>query len=303
MLFSNVVLRTEIPGARLRSRGKVRDIFEAGDNLLFVASDRISAFDVVMEEGIPAKGIVLTQISKYWFSKMTDIVPNHFITDDVSQYPPPFNQHQALLKGRSMLVKKADPLPVECIVRGYLAGSGWKEYKTSGTLHKVPLPEGLVESDRLPEPVFTPSTKAQEGHDENISFEEMKEMIDPALAETVRDISLQIYKRAVGIAEKKGIIIADTKFEFGLIDGELLLIDELLTPDSSRFWPMDKYTPGKSQPSYDKQYVRDYLESLQWNKMPPPPPLPKEVVQNTSRKYQEILEILTGKTVEEILTE
>ncbi len=302
MLFSNVVLRTEIPGAKLRNRGKVRDIYEADENLIIVASDRLSAFDVVMEEGIPAKGIVLTQISKFWFRQMDDIVPNHFITDDVSQFPAPFNQHKALLKGRSMLVHKAEPLPVECIVRGYLAGSGWKEYKSSGTLHGVPLPEGLQESDRLPEPMFTPSTKAEEGHDRNISFEEMKQIIDPNLAELIREKSLLIYQRAVEVAEKKGIIIADTKFEFGLSEGELLLIDELLTPDSSRFWPMDQYQPGKSQPSYDKQYVRDYLESLPWNKMPPPPTLPREVVQNTSRKYQEILKILTGKTVEEILT-
>lgn len=303
MIFSNVVIRTEIPGAKLRNRGKVRDIYEADEDLLIVASDRLSAFDVVMEEGIPAKGIVLTQISKFWFRQMNDIIPNHFITDEVSHFPPPLNQHKSLLKGRSMLVQKAEPLPVECIVRGYLAGSGWKEYKTDGTLHGVPLPEGLKEADRLPEPMFTPSTKAEEGHDRNISFEEMKEIIDPNLAELIRKKSLLIYQRAVQIAEEKGIIIADTKFEFGLKDGELLLIDELLTPDSSRFWPMDQYQPGKSQPSYDKQYVRDYLESLPWNKMPPPPSLPREVVENTSRKYQEILKILTGKTVEEILTE
>ncbi len=290
--MKNVILKTEILNAKLLNRGKVRDLYEAGDNLLIVATDRISAFDVVMNEGIPSKGMVLTQLSKFWFSQTEDIVANHFITDDVSKFPAPFNAHGDILQGRSMLVKKAKPLPAECIVRGYLAGSGWKEYRKTQTLHKMPLPSGLLESSRLPEAVFTPSTKAEEGHDENITFEEMLDLIEKPLAEAVREKSLQIYNKAVKIAEEKGIIIADTKFEFGVMDGELILIDEVLTPDSSRFWPKDQYQPGKSQPSYDKQYVRDFLETLDWDKTPPPPVLPGVVVENTSRKYLEILNIL-----------
>lgn len=292
-----ILLKTDIPGAQLRNRGKVRDIYDAGEHLLIVASDRISAFDVVMAEGIPGKGAVLTQISKFWFSLTRDLVPNHFVTDEVREFPPPFNRYPEQLQGRAMLVKKAQPLPVECIVRGYLAGSGWKEYRKSGTLHKTRLPAGLQESSRLPEPLFTPSTKAEEGHDENITFEEMLKLVNREIAEAAREKSLQIYRRGVEVAEEKGIIIADTKFEFGLVDGELILIDEALTPDSSRFWPKEQYQPGKSQPSYDKQYLRDYLETLDWGKTPPPPELPETVVQNTSRKYQEILRILTGKSV------
>ena len=290
--MSKVVLKSEIPGAKLLNRGKVRDLYEAGDDLLIVASDRISAFDVVMDEGIPSKGMVLTQISKFWFSQTEKIVANHLITDDVSKYPAPFNQHADILEGRSMLVKKARPLPVECIVRGYLAGSGWKEYGKSQTLHKMPLPAGLQNSSRLPEAVFTPSTKAEEGHDENITFDEMLDLVEKPLAEAVREKSLQIYTHAAEIAEEKGIILADTKFEFGLVGDELILIDEVLTPDSSRFWPKDQYAPGKSQPSYDKQYLRDYLETLDWDKTPPPPTLPEEVIKNTSSKYLEILKIL-----------
>lgn len=297
MSIPNILLKTDIPGARLRNRGKVRDIYDAGEHLLIVASDRISAFDVVMAEGIPGKGAVLTQISKFWFSLTRDVVPNHFVTDEVQEFPAPFNRYPEQLQGRAMLVKKAQPLPVECIVRGYLAGSGWKEYRKSGTLHKMNLPAGLQESSRLPEPLFTPSTKAEEGHDENITFEEMLKLVDREIAGAAREKSLQIYRRGVEIAEEKGIIIADTKFEFGLLNGELILIDEALTPDSSRFWPKDQYQPGKSQPSYDKQYLRDYLETLDWDKTPPPPPLPETVVQNTSLKYREILRILTGKTV------
>ncbi len=287
----NVVLKTEISGATLLNRGKVRDIYDAGDALLIVTTDRISAFDVVMAQGIPMKGIVLTQLSKFWFSQTQGIVKNHFITDDAAAFPAPFNQHAEMLAGRAMLVKKATPLPAECIVRGYLAGSGWKEYRTSGTLHKMELPAGLHNSSKLPEPVFTPSTKAEAGHDENITFAEMLQFIEKPLAEKVRDYSLQIYKHAAKIAEGKGIIIADTKFEFGLLDDELILIDEALTPDSSRFWPMDRYQPGRSQPSFDKQYLRDYLETLDWDKTPPPPPLPDEIVANTSKKYQEIAKI------------
>ncbi len=296
-IVANVLLKSDIPGARLRNRGKVRDIYDAGEHLLIVASDRISAFDVVMAEGIPGKGAVLTQISKFWFSLTRDLVPNHFVTDEVREFPAPFNRYPDQLQGRAMLVKKAQPLPVECIVRGYLAGSGWKEYRKSGTLHKTRLPAGLQESSRLPEPLFTPSTKAEEGHDENITFEEMLKLVNHEIAEAAREKSLQIYRRGVEVAEEKGIIIADTKFEFGLVDGELILIDEALTPDSSRFWPKEQYQPGKSQPSYDKQYLRDYLETLDWGKTPPPPELPETVVQNTSRKYQEILRILTGKSV------
>lgn len=300
-MYPDVVLQTKIPGAKLINRGKVRDIYDAGEHLMIVTSDRISAFDVVMEEGIPAKGLVLTQISKFWFSKSEHIIKNHFVTDKVEEFPMPFNQYASLLKGRSMLVRKADPLPAECIVRGYLAGSGWKEYRQSGTLHGMELPEGLQNSSQLPTPLFTPSTKAEEGHDENINFEQLLEILDRETAEAVRDKSIGIYGLGVDTAAEKGIIIADTKFEFGTIDGELILIDEALTPDSSRFWPMDLYTPGRSQPSYDKQYLRDYLETLDWGKTPPPPKLPEEVVHNTSNKYQEILRILTGKSIEDIL--
>ncbi len=302
-MFPDVVMKTEIPGATLLNRGKVRDIYDAGEYLIIATSDRISAFDVIMDQGIPAKGIVLNQVSKFWFQKFGDKVANHFITDNVADFPAPFNQHKDMLQGRAMLVRKAAPLPVECIVRGYLAGSGWKEYRQSQTLHKMPLPEGLQNSSRLPEPVFTPSTKAEEGHDENITFAEMCELVEPSLAEKVRDLSLSIFSMGVEVAAKSGIIIADTKFEFGMYDGELMLIDEVLTPDSSRFWPEDLYAPGKSQSSFDKQYLRDYLETLDWDKTPPPPLLPQEVVENTSKKYQEILKILTGKSIEQVLSE
>lgn len=301
MITPDTVLKTEIPGARLFNRGKVRDIYIANDNLLIVASDRISAFDVVMKEGIPGKGIVLTQISKFWFEQTAEITPNHFITDSVTEFPEPFNQHEKILKGRSMLVKKSLPLPVECIVRGYLAGSGWKEYRKQGTLHQQSLPDGLQESAKLPEPLFTPSTKAEEGHDLNITYDDMVEMVGEELSPQIRDTSLKIYKRGLEIADQKGIIIADTKFEFGHMGDGILLIDEVLTPDSSRFWPKELYSPGKSQPSLDKQYVRDFLETLDWDKTPPPPTLPEEVVYNTSKKYQEILRILTGRTLEEFV--
>jgi len=300
-VFPEVVFSTNIEGSNLVNRGKVRDIYEVGDYLLIVASDRISAFDVVMKEGIPGKGIVLTQISKFWFNHVKGIVNTHFVTDVVSEFPDPFNKYENTLKGRAMLVKKSKPLPVECIVRGYLAGSGWKEYRRQGTLHKQKLPPGLLESSQLPTPLFTPSTKAEEGHDENITFDEMTKLVDKALAEKVRNLSINIYKRGVEIASERDIIIADTKFEFGQMDDEILLIDEVLTPDSSRFWPKKNYTSGKSQPSLDKQYVRDYLETLDWDKTPPPPTLPENVVKNTSLKYQEILKILTGKTLEDFI--
>lgn len=299
--MSSVIMKTEIPGAQLITRGKVRDIYDAGNFLLFVASDRISAFDVVMDSGIPYKGIVLTQISKYWFEKTRDIIENHFISDKVNHYPKPYREHPELLKGRSMLVKKANPFPAECITRGYLAGSFWKEYQKSNVLFGNELPENLKNSGRLPSPIFTPSTKASSGHDINISYQEMMELVDEPTARKLKAISLALYRTGVQDAEAKGIIIADTKFEFGLLNNQILLIDEVLTPDSSRFWPASGYKPGQNQPSLDKQYLRDYLETLDWDKTPPPPPLPDEIVHNTSKKYQEILKILTGKTVEEIL--
>ena len=301
MFTPNVILKTEIPGAKLFNRGKVRDIYDVDDKLLIVASDRISAFDVVMNEGIPGKGIVLTQISKFWFEQTAEITSNHFITDKVSEFPKPFNEYEEVLKGRSMLVRKSIPLPVECIVRGYLAGSGWKEYRNEGTLHKQSLPSGLQESSKLPEPLFTPSTKAEEGHDINITYNDMVELVGKKLSPQIKETSLKIYKRGLEIANQKDIIIADTKFEFGHSGDKIILIDEILTPDSSRFWPKELYSPGKSQPSLDKQYVRDFLETLDWDKAPPPPTLPEEVVHNTSKKYQEILEILTGKTLEEFV--
>ena len=289
--MANVVLKTDIPGAKLLNRGKVRDIYDAGDALLFVTTDRISAFDVIMAQGIPMKGIVLTQLSKFWFSQTGDIVANHFITDNITEYPAPFNQHGELLRGRSMLVKKTQPLPVECVVRGYLAGSGWKEYREFQTLHETPLPAGLLNGSQLPQPLFTPATKAESGHDENISFERMLTIVDQQTAEAVRDYSLQLYTHGAKTAAKKGIILADTKFEFGILDGEIILIDEVMTPDSSRFWPKEFYAPGKSQQSFDKQYLRDYLETLDWDKTPPPPPLPDEIIENTSKKYLEIARI------------
>lgn len=299
--MSDVILKTEILGAKLLNRGKVRDIYDAGDNLLFVTTDRISAFDVVMDSGIPYKGIVLSQISKYWFEKTKGIVDNHFVTDDVEKYPKPFNQQAELLKGRSMLVKKANPFPVECIVRGYLSGSAWKDYQKSHLLSGYTLPENLQNSSKLPTPLFTPSTKAESGHDINISYDEMQKMVSPEIGRKLKILSLAVYGAGVQEAEKKGIIIADTKFEFGLLSGKIFLIDEVLTPDSSRFWPAEKYQPGRNQPSLDKQYLRDYLESLDWDKTPPPPPLPEEIVENTSKIYQEILKIITGKTVKQIL--
>jgi phosphoribosylaminoimidazole-succinocarboxamide synthase len=299
--MSDVILKTEIPGAKLLNRGKVRDIYDAGDNLLFVTTDRISAFDVVMDSGIPYKGIVLSQISKYWFEKTKGIIENHFITDDVEKYPKPFNQQAGLLKGRSMLVKKANPFPVECIVRGYLSGSAWKDYQKSHLLSGYTLPENLQNSSKLPTPLFTPSTKAESGHDINISYDEMQKMVSTEIGRKLKVLSLAVYSAGVQEAEKKGIIIADTKFEFGLLSSKILLIDEVLTPDSSRFWPAEKYQPGRNQPSLDKQYLRDYLESLDWDKTPPPPPLPAEIVENTSKIYQEILKIITGKTVKQIL--
>jgi len=291
------VMRTEFEGVKPPARGKVRDIYDLGDRLLLVASDRISAFDVVLPEGIPGKGRVLNTISVYWFGQTRDIIPNHLISTDVGDYPEEFRKYGDVLEGRSMLVKKTKPLPVECIVRGYVAGSGWKEYKRSGSICGIPLPPGLLESSRLDTPIFTPSTKAEAGtHDENISFERAAGLLGRELAEKVGEVSIALYSRARDIAEKKGIIIADTKFEFGIDEksGGLILIDEVLTPDSSRFWPTDEYRPGGPQKSFDKQFVRDYLETLDWDKKPPAPSLPPDVVRKTSEKYIEALERLAG---------
>jgi len=281
------VLRIELPGIKPIRSGKVRDIFDLGDNLLLVASDRVSAFDVVLPTGIPEKGKILTQVSLFWFKQMEDIIQNHLISADVEDFPAVCQPGRELLKGRSMLVRKAKPLPVECIVRGYLSGSGWKEYQKTGMISGIRLPEGLLESSRIEQPIFTPSTKAEIGeHDENITFEKMQEIIGPELALRVRDISINIYKRAVEVALTKGIIIADTKFEFGMDEeGRLILIDEALTPDSSRFWPLEGYTPGRGQESYDKQYVRDYLLSINWETLPKVPELPEEVIKKTSDIY------------------
>lgn len=293
----SVVLQTSFDGAKPPRRGKVRDIYDLGDRLLIVASDRISAFDVVLPEGIPGKGRVLNQISKYWFSQTEDIVPNHLISTEVADFPEEFRKHGGVLEERSMLVRKTKPLPVECIVRGYITGSGWKEYQKSGSVCGIPLPEGLVESSKLEDPIFTPSTKAEEGaHDENITFEQAAGLIGDELARKVRDVSIALYSRARDIAEGKGIIIADTKFEFGIDEetGELILIDEALTPDSSRFWPKDEYKPGGSQKSFDKQYVRDYLESINWDKKPPAPSLPDEIILKSAEKYNEALKRLAG---------
>ena len=289
------VLNTEFPDISLLRRGKVRDIYDAGEYLLLVATDRISAFDVVLPDGIPGKGRVLTRISIFWFRQMEDIVPNHIVATDVKYFPERLHKYSDILEGRSMLVKKTRPIPVECIVRGYLSGSGWKEYKETGRVCGVELPEGLVESSKLAEPIFTPSTKAEEGHDINISFAEAEGIVGVKLAQKLRDASLRIYGKAREIAEERGIIIADTKFEFGLYGDEFMIIDEILTPDSSRFWSLKDYVPGQSQDSYDKQIVRDYLLGLAWNKTYPGPPLPKEILEKTALRYREILKIITGE--------
>ena len=293
--MSAPVLTTDLPGFP-RRQGKVRDIYDLGDQLLLVASDRISAFDVVMSQPIPDKGRILTRLSAFWFRLLAPLTPNHLVSLKVDDFPPACRPYRELLQGRTMLARKCRPLPVECIVRGYLSGSGWAEYRQTGAVGGLPLPPGLVESQQLPEPLFTPSTKAELGtHDENISLEQMAASVGPQLAARIKDLSLNLYRRALDWAEPRGIIIADTKFEFGLADGELLLIDEVLTPDSSRFWPQEDYRPGGPQKSYDKQYLRDYLESLGWNKKPPPPPLPPEVIANTRARYLQALQALTGE--------
>lgn len=273
--------------------GKVRDIYEAGDHLIIVASDRISAFDCILPTPIPDKGKILTQLSLFWFEKTKQLLPNHLISAEVQDFPSPFNQFKSELAGRSMLVKRAEVLPIECVVRGYLAGSGWKEYQKAQSVCGVPLPSGLRESDKLPQPIFTPTTKAQAGHDLPITWEQTVELVGEDKATKARDASLSLYSFAADYASQKGIIIADTKFELGLYEGELILVDEVLTPDSSRFWDMEKYAPGRAQESFDKQFVRDYLETLVWDKMPPAPELPPEIVQGTAAKYREALERLT----------
>ena len=293
--MTQIVTETNCPELKLVNRGKVRDIYDLGEHLLIVTSDRISAFDVIMAEGIPQKGRVLTEISKFWFDQMSDLVPHHLISTDVSDFPTITHQYREQLEGRSMLAKKAKPLPIECIVRGYLSGSGWKEYQQQGSLCGIELPAGMVQSDKLPKTLFTPSTKAELGeHDENITFDQAAELCGRELTQKVSDISIAIYERARDLAATKGIIIADTKFEFGLIDGQLIWIDEALTPDSSRFWPKDLYQPGSAQPSFDKQFLRDYLETLDWNKQAPPPKLPAEIVRKTGEKYLEALKRLTA---------
>lgn len=290
--MTTVVWQTDFPGLKLASRGKVRDIYEVGDDLLIVATDRLSAFDVVLPTPIPDKGRVLTQLSLFWFKTLADVLPHHVLS--ATEFPPPADVYSQQLAGRSMLCRKTRPLPIECVVRGYLAGSGWKDYRTSGKVCGVALPPGLRESDRLPAPIFTPSTKATSGHDENISFDEVVARVGGERAEELRSVSLEIYRRAAAYAEPRGILLADTKFEFGLIGDQLIWIDEALTPDSSRFWPAQGYQPGRSQPSFDKQYVRDYLESIGWNKQPPGPQLPPEVVERTRAKYREAYRLLAG---------
>jgi phosphoribosylaminoimidazole-succinocarboxamide synthase len=291
------IFETCLPGIELRARGKVRDIYAAGDCLVIVATDRLSAFDYILPTPIPYKGSVLTALTIFWLDLLHDIVPNHFVSADVSDYPKEFLPYREQLEGRSMLVRRAGMIEVECVARGYLSGSGWKDYRRDGHICGIPLPAGLRESDRLPHPIFTPASKAQSGHDENISFEKVANQIGDALAGQLGALTLAIYARADAYAETRGIIIADTKFEFGFVADELVLADEVLTPDSSRFWPRDKYRPGGPQPSFDKHYVRDYLESVQWNKQPPAPALPPEVIEQTSNKYQEAYRLLTGKSL------
>ena len=289
---SRVIRETQFAGLTPAARGKVRDIYDLGDKLLIVATDRLSAFDVVLPTPIPDKGRVLTQLSLFWFDLLKDVIPNHVLS--AADFPAPFDAHREELAGRSMVVRKTQPLAIECVVRGYVSGSGWKDYRSTGKICGIALPQGLRESDRLPEPLFTPSTKATSGHDENISFEQAATLIGKDLAARVRDVSLEIYRRAAAYAEPRGVILADTKFEFGLLEGELIWIDEALTPDSSRFWPARQYKPGGAQPSFDKQFVRDYLERIQWPKTPPGPDLPSDVVAATRAKYREAYRILVG---------
>jgi len=288
---------TDFKDLKLLKRGKVRDVYDLEDKLLIVATDRISCFDVVLPTAIPYKGEILTRLSVFWFEFTKDIIPNHLISADIKDYPSPLKKYEQVLRGRSMLVKKTNPLPIECVVRGYLSGSGWKEYREKGSVCGVKLPEGLKESDKLPEPVFTPATKEEKGHDINVSESYLIERFGEVLISKIKEVSLALYRKASLYTEEKGVIIADTKFEFGLLGEELILIDEVLTPDSSRFWPKDDYSPGGPQPSFDKQFVRDYLETLNWDKTPPAPELPGDIVNKTIQKYKEALFRLTGETL------
>jgi phosphoribosylaminoimidazole-succinocarboxamide synthase len=291
---SEGLITTDLKGVKLYKRGKVRDVYDAGDKLLIISTDRISCFDVVLPCAIPFKGIVLNSISCFWFDFIKDIVPSHLITSDINTYPASFKKHRDVLLGRSMLVKKTQPLAVECVIRGYLCGSGWKEYKEKQSVCGIKLPAGLVESDKLPEVLFTPSTKADVGHDINVNQKYVENLLGRVASDRIKKISLAIYNKASSYALERGIIIADTKFEFGVYQDEIILIDELLTPDSSRFWPKDRYKPGESQPSFDKQFVRDYLEYLHWNKTPPAPKLPEDIITKTSQKYLDAFKRLTG---------
>ena len=295
---SPVILETNLDGVSLARRGKVRDVYDLGEHLLIVATDRISAFDYVLGTGIPDKGRVLTQLSAFWFDHVADLVPHHLVSVDVNDFPAVLRPHRHVLSGRSMLVRKTDPLPVECVARGYLSGSGWKEYQKTGAVCAIALPAGLRESDKLPRPIFTPATKAETGHDENISEAEAGRIVGADLIGRLRDLTLAIYGRGVAHAATRGILIADTKFEFGLDGDELVLIDEVLTPDSSRFWPAASYRPGQGQPSFDKQFVRDYLERIKWNKQPPVPSLPDDVVMQTREKYIDAYRLLTGRELQ-----
>ena len=295
--MTNVITTTDLPGIERVASGKVRDVYAIEGNLLIVATDRISAFDCILPQGIPGKGRVLTRMSVFWFDLLSSVIPNHLISTDVDAFPAPLRQYRDQLEGRSMLVKRCRMEPVECVARGYISGSGWKDYKNTGAICGIQLPTGLLESDKLPEPIFTPATKAETGHDENISFETATRLIGRQTAALLRELTLLIYEKASAYAETRGIIIADTKFEFGWYDGELLLADEVLTPDSSRFWPRKEYAPGGPQKSYDKQFVRDYLETLDWNKQPPAPSLPPKVIEKTAAKYQEAYTRLTGDTL------
>jgi phosphoribosylaminoimidazole-succinocarboxamide synthase len=292
------LMKTDLPDVKLHGRGKVRDIYDLGDHFLIVATDRLSAFDVVLPTPIPDKGKVLTQMSAFWFDRFKDVVPNHVVSTDVSKYPQNLHQFRDQLEGRSMLVKKAKVFPVECVARGFLTGSGLKDYNKTASVCGIKLPPGLRDSDRLPEPIFTPATKAETGHDENISEEQAAKIIGQDNVGRLKELTLQLYSRGVEYAKTRGIIVCDTKFEFGLIDGKISIVDEMLTPDSSRFWPADQYSPGKPQPSFDKQFVRDYLEKIGWNKQPPAPELPDDIVKATSAKYVEALRLLTGRDLQ-----
>ena len=295
--MATVITTTQLEGVEKIASGKVRDVYRSGDDLLIVATDRISAFDCILPQGIPDKGRVLTQMSLFWFDFLGGIVPNHLITADVEQFPAPLRRHREVLEGRSMLVKRCRMEPVECVARGYVVGSGWKDYQRTGAICGIPLPAGLQDGSRLPEPIFTPASKAETGHDENISFEQAAKTVGSETAALLRDLTLKIYSAAAKHAETRGIILADTKFEFGWHEGTLLLADEVLTPDSSRYWPREEYAPGRAQKSFDKQFVRDYLETLSWNKQPPAPDLPAEVIEKTADKYREAYRLITGRSL------